>query len=175
MRTRGFGALLACLALLPAALPAQEPGYPLYCCTDVGRFGPFENGTVNVGEQCSAMDTARVRHVGTACHGPASPALYGPMDTVGYADHCCTDAGVFGPFGDVTWQEGDSCATVAEDGQRHDGVACYSVSGLLERAARNGRVLAAARAGGCGAPTLTVARGDATPASPGSAPRTGLR
>lgn len=173
MRTREFGVLLACLALLPAEVRAQEPGYPHYCCTDVGRFGPFENGTVNVGDQCSAADTARVRHVGTACHGPPSPALYGPMDTIGYADHCCTDAGVFGPFGDVTWQEGDSCAAVAEDGQRHDGVACYGVSGLLERANRDGRVLAAARVGGCGPQSLTVARGDAMPAWLGTALRTG--
>src|SRR3954454_20181296 len=87
MRTRGFGVLFACLALLPTALRAQEYGYPHYCCTDVGRFGPFENGTVNAGDQCSATDTGGVRHVGTACHGPASPPLYGPMDTVGFASH----------------------------------------------------------------------------------------
>jgi hypothetical protein len=173
MHTREFGVLLACLALLSAEVRAQEPGYPRYCCTDVGRFGPFENGTVTAGEQCSAVDTAGVRHVGAACHGPLSPPMYGPIDTLGYADHCCTDGGVFGPFGDVTWQEGDSCAAVAEDGQRHDGVACYGVSGLLERANRDGRVLAAARARGCGPESLTVARDDAMPAWLGTALRTG--
>jgi hypothetical protein len=175
MRTRAFSVLLACLALLPAELRAQEPGYPLYCCTDVGRFGPFYNGTLTVGEQCSAKDTTGVRHVGAACNGPLSPPMYGPMDTLGYADHCCTDAAVFGPFGDVTWQEGDSCAAVAEDGQRHNGVACYGVNQLLERANRDGRVLAAARAGGCGPQSLTVARGDAMPMLPATVPRTGWR
>ncbi len=176
---RPFHLLLFLLSLSlimhPALLPAQEPGYPLYCCTDAGRFGPYENGTVNAGERCSAVDTARVRHVGTACHGPPSPPMLGPMETRGYADHCCTDVAVFGPFHDTTWQEGDQCAVEGEEGQRHDGVACYGVSGLLQRASVDGRLLAAARAavGGCspraGAAALVIrdVPGGAMPVSPG--------
>jgi hypothetical protein len=33
---------------------AQAPGYPQYCCTEAGRFGPFSNGSIGRGERCSA-------------------------------------------------------------------------------------------------------------------------
>jgi hypothetical protein len=176
MRARGFFFLLGWLAATPAALRAQEPGYPRYCCTDAGRIGPFENGTVNAGERCSVLDTAGVRHVGFACHGPLSPAMLGPMETRGYADRCCTDVGVLGPFRDARWQEGDRCSAQAEDGQRYDGVACYGVSGLLDRARRDGRLLAAAHHGSC-AENGGVRSGlaAAIQGSPGAAPRTGSR
>lgn len=176
MRSRGSILLFSCLTALPVGLRAQEPGYPRYCCTDAGQFGPFENGTIDVGERCSAVDTAGVRHVGSACHGPPSPAMFGPMDTLSYADRCCTDVGVLGPFYDATWQEGDPCAARAEDGQRYEGVACYGVSGLLDRARRDGRLLAAAREGTCaGRGGLRAGLAAASRASPGAAPRTGSR
>jgi hypothetical protein len=163
------------LSLSPAALHAQEPGYPQYCCTDVGRFGPFGNGTVNVGERCSAVDTAGVRHVGAACHGRAGPPMFGPMETTGYADRCCTDVGVLGPFRDASWREGDSCAAVTEDGTRHEGVACYGVGALLGRTARGEQLLAAAHRTSCGGDSVTAIRLAATPASPAAARRTGSR
>jgi hypothetical protein len=175
---RALACLLLIAGLLPAAVQAQEPGYPTYCCTDAGRFGPFSNGTVNVGERCSAADTTGVRHVGTACHGPANPLTLGPMDTTGYADRCCTDIGVLGPVAGATWLEGDSCAATTADGAHHAGVACYGVSGLLERARRTGRVLAAARSTGCGASqpaTLRTALAVASPASPVRKPPAGSR
>jgi len=175
---RRFACSLLLAALLPAAAWAQEPGYPTYCCTGAGRFGPFSNGTVNVGERCSATDTTGVRHVGTACHGPANPLTIAPMDTTGYADRCCTDVGVLGPVAGATWLEGDKCAVTAADGSEHEGVACYGVSGLLERARRTGRVLAAAHAGGCGAAapaTLRTALAAASPVSPAPTPPPGSR
>jgi hypothetical protein len=40
---------------------------------------------------------------------------------------CCTDAGIYGPFADATWQEGDGCAAVVS-GKRVCGTACYSAA-----------------------------------------------
>jgi hypothetical protein len=167
-------ALLAILTpLVPPIARAQEPGYPQYCCTEVGRLGPFSNGTVNVGERCSVVATDGVRHVGTACHGPRDPLVLGPMDTTGYARHCCTDVGVLGPFADATWQEGDRCAAVAEDGVRHEGVACYGL-GQTIRAALNGAPLLSLRH--CGTAAASAASlAAASSGSPGSFRQNGSR
>ncbi|HEX5386089.1 MAG TPA: hypothetical protein VFW66_05255 [Gemmatimonadales bacterium] len=174
---------LSLLLATPVALNAQAPaytqtGYPQYCCTPAGRFGPFYNGMVTAGERCSAVDTAGVRHVGGACYGAPSPLTIGPMDTTGYARSCCTDIGVLGPFPGVNWQEGAPCAAIGVDDQRHEGTACYSVDHALERASRDGRLLAAAAAGCPNAPRDVSARtvlAVARPASPARAPRTGSR
>ncbi len=64
---------------------------------------------------------------GKACDGPPDAGILGPMENKGYANSCCTDAGVSGPFADATWQEGDSCAAVVA-GKRVSGTACYSAA-----------------------------------------------
>jgi hypothetical protein len=118
--------LVPLLALAPAAR-AQAPGYPQYCCTRAGRFGPFSNGSIGRGERCSAVAANGRRHVGKACDGPPDAGTIGPMENKGYANSCCTDTGIFGPFGDTTWQEGDSCAAVVA-GTRVSGIACYAAT-----------------------------------------------
>jgi hypothetical protein len=49
------------------------------------------------------------------------------MENKGYANGCCTDPGIFGPFADARWQEGDSCSAVVS-GKPVRGTACYPVS-----------------------------------------------
>lgn len=124
-------AVVATLLGFAAAAAAQAPGYPQYCCTGAGRFGPFSNGSIGRGERCSAAANGR-RYVGRACDGPPDAGTIGPMENKGYANSCCTDAGIYGPFADATWQEGDSCAAVVA-GKRVSGMACYSAAGTGAR------------------------------------------
>lgn len=162
---------LACaLLLLAAGAEAQGPGYPQYCCTDAGQFGPYYNGTVSVGQRCSVVTEDGVRRVGTACRGPLEPEpdMLGPMETRGYADHCCTDSGVLGPFANSTWQEGEPCSASDEEGELHQGVACYSASDPLSLEWRPESIFAAV---GCGRKASGAPRDGATPASLGFAPR----
>lgn len=40
---------------------------PAFCCTPVGRLGPFPNTTIPAGAACSAMDSVGVLRYGNAC------------------------------------------------------------------------------------------------------------
>lgn len=125
-RRCAFAVVTALLGFASPA-PAQPPGYPQYCCTGAGRFGPFSNGSIGRGERCSAVAPNGRRYVGRACDGPPDPGTIGPMANKGYANSCCTDAGIYGPDAGATWQEGDGCAAVVA-GKRVSGTACYSAA-----------------------------------------------
>jgi hypothetical protein len=152
MRSPGVRVAVVVTVLVGGApdASARAPGYPQYCCTGAGRFGPFSNGSIGRGERCSATGQDGRRYVGQACDGPPDPGILGPMENKGYANGCCTDAGIFGPFADARWQEGESCSAVVS-GKRVRGTACHPVSAAGGAAFRIESVFALAP---CEAPPL---------------------
>jgi hypothetical protein len=103
-------------------------GYPKYCCTSVGRLGPYDNDSVPEGGACYGTKDDR-RYEGTACYGDDDKANKQKKhkkkhDDDDFPQYCCTNVGRLGPYKNDSVQEGGRCYGT-KNGRRYEGTACY--------------------------------------------------
>lgn len=105
----------------------SDRGYPKYCCTSVGRLGPYDNDSVPEGGACYGTKNGR-RYEGTACYGnddkESKKKSKKKKHDDEYPQYCCTDVGRLGPYKNDSVPEGGSCYGT-KNGRRYEGTACY--------------------------------------------------
>jgi hypothetical protein len=102
--------------------------YPKYCCTSVGRLGPYDNDSVPEGGACYGTKDGR-RYEGTACYGDddnesKKKTHKKKHDDDDFPQYCCTDVGRLGPYKNDSVPEGGKCYGT-KNGRRYEGTACY--------------------------------------------------